>query len=137
VRDDPQADAIEEKKNVVYRWFNKASTGSPHLSRPYRQRGAHAPRWMMVFVLVAVLAGFLFTPPADQLRARRGPGLHALAIVNCHRAPPCSAPKQVMDRGSRQAATQSARQGDIAGIFQIEGFSFVGRAKTSAWPSSS
>jgi multidrug efflux pump len=50
------------KKNAFYRWFDRSFekiTGSylGHVGKAVR----HAPRWMMVFALVGVLAGFLYT----------------------------------------------------------------------------
>ncbi|MDI7066693.1 efflux RND transporter permease subunit, partial [Klebsiella pneumoniae] len=64
----------DEKKNIVFRWFDK---GLARINQTYaRQIGnavRHAPRWMILFVLLSVLAGFLyahlptsFVPDEDQ-----------------------------------------------------------------------
>src|ERR1700735_5461110 len=50
------------KKNVVFRWFDK---GFDRVNATYfRQIGGavrHAPRWMIVFLLLVLLTGFLYT----------------------------------------------------------------------------
>src|SRR5690606_2578966 len=51
-----------KKKNVVFRKFNQffdwtTRTYTGHIGGAVR----HAPRWMLVFVLISVLAGFLYT----------------------------------------------------------------------------
>ncbi|MDF3981977.1 efflux RND transporter permease subunit [Luteibacter sp. PPL201] len=114
-----------KKKNIVYRKFNDifdrtTHTYSGHIGSAVR----HAPRWMIVFVLIGVLCGFLFTRLPTSFVPDEDQGF-ALAIVQL---PP----------GSSLARTEKV-MGDIRGImlkdpavegvFQISGFSFVGQGE--------
>jgi len=115
----------ETKKNVVYRKFNQVfdwvqHTYSGHIGGAVR----HAPRWMMVFVLIAVLCGFLFTRLPTSFVPDEDQG-YALAIVQL---PP----------GSSLARTEKVmtdmrgillKDVSVDGIFQISGFSFVGQGE--------
>jgi len=111
-----------ERKNIVYRKFNQVfdkvqHTYSGHIGSAIR----HAPRWMFVFVLIAVLCGFLFARLPTSFVPDEDQG-YALAIVQL---PP----------GSSIARTESVmgsvrgivlKDPSIAGVFAISGFSFVG-----------
>ena len=56
----------EKKKNVVYRKFNRLFDWTTHTyTRHVGVAIGHAPRWMLAFVVVALLGGFLYTL-ADQ-----------------------------------------------------------------------
>jgi len=115
----------ETKKNIVYRKFNQVfdwvqHTYSGHIGGAVR----HAPRWMMVFVLIAVLCGFLFTRLPTSFVPDEDQG-YALAIVQL---PP----------GSSLARTEKVmtdmrgillKDVSVDGIFQISGFSFVGQGE--------
>ncbi|TCV97041.1 multidrug efflux pump [Luteibacter rhizovicinus] len=114
-----------EKKNFIYRGFNKVFDRVTHMYAGHIGGAVrHAPRWMIVFVLVAVLCGFLFTRLPTSFVPDEDQG-YALAIVQL---PP----------GSSITRTEKA-MGDILGIlkkdpavdgvFQISGFSFVGQGE--------
>ncbi|WP_426287166.1 multidrug efflux RND transporter permease subunit [Luteibacter sp. E-22] len=114
-----------QKKNIVYRKFNQVfdwvqHTYSGHIGGAVR----HAPRWMLVFVLIAVLCGFLFTRLPTSFVPDEDQG-YALAIVQL---PP----------GSSLARTEKVmtdmrgillKDVSVDGIFQISGFSFVGQGE--------
>jgi len=115
----------QQKKNIVYRKFNEVfdwttHTYAGHITSAVR----HAPRWMVVFVLIAVLCGFLFTRLPTSFVPDEDQG-YALAIVQL---PP----------GASLARTQKAQEdirkvilGDpsVDGVFQISGFSFLGQGE--------
>jgi multidrug efflux pump len=114
-----------KKKNIVYRKFNDVfdwttHTYSGHIDSAVR----HAPRWMIVFVLIAALAGFLFTRLPSSFVPDEDQG-YALAIVQL---PP----------GASLARTQAVQEQmrailmkdpEVEGVFQISGFSFVGQGE--------
>jgi multidrug efflux pump len=111
-----------ERKNIVYRKFNQVfdkvqNTYSGHIGSAIH----HAPRWMIVFVLIAVVCGFLFVRLPTSFVPDEDQG-YALAIVQL---PP----------GSSIARTESVmgsvkgivlKDPSIEGVFAISGFSFVG-----------
>ena len=117
-----------EGRHLVFRWFDGAFNSTAHAYQGHVGRAVgHAPRWMMVFALVTVLAGFLymrlptsFVPDEDQ-------GF-LLALVNL----PAGATLQRTDRvmtQMRDTLTHSPIGRDILDIFQPEGFSFVGTSE--------
>ncbi|QWT20702.1 multidrug efflux RND transporter permease subunit [Bacillus sp. NP157] len=114
-----------KKKNVVYRKFNDVfdwttHTYAGHITSAVR----HAPRWMIVFVLIAILCGFLFTRLPTSFVPDEDQG-YALAIVQL---PP----------GASLARTQKVQEDmravllkdpAVDGVFQISGFSFLGQGE--------
>src|SRR5688500_1811037 len=71
----------ELKHNVVFRWFNRtydrvSRTYVGHIGSAVRL----APRWMVAFVAMAVLCGFLFTRMPGSFLPEEDQG-YALAIV--------------------------------------------------------
>jgi multidrug efflux pump len=109
----------------VFVWFNKAfdwvgRTYLGHIGSAVR----HAPRWMMVFLVIAVLAGFLYTRLPTSFVPDEDQGV-MLALVNL----PPGATLQSTDRvmaEMRDKLRHSPIGKDIAAMFQSEGFSFVG-----------
>jgi multidrug efflux pump len=118
----------EEEKNRVFRWFDKGmdwirKTYVGHIGSAVRR----APRWMVVFVLVTALAGFLylrlptsFVPDEDQ-------GF-MLGLVILPSGATLQRTDQVMVQ-MRDELLRSPIGKSIAGIFQPEGFSFVGQSE--------
>jgi multidrug efflux pump len=111
-----------KKKNVVFRKFNdvftwttKTYTGHVH--------GAvsHAPRWMIVFVAVAVLGGFLYTRLPGSFLPEEDQG-YALAIVQL----PPGATLQRTAKVMKQMRDILDKDEAVAGVLQVTGFSFVG-----------
>jgi multidrug efflux pump len=118
----------EEEKNRLFRWFDKVlerirNTYVGHIGAAIR----HAPRWMVVFVVVAGLAGFLYTRLPTSFVPDEDQGF-MLAIVSL----PSGATLQRTDRVMTQMREELMRGPlgkNIAGIFQPEGFSFVGQSE--------
>ena len=117
-----------EKKNLAFRWFEK---GFGWVTTTYfRQVGSavrNAPRWMILFVLLAVLAGFIYTRLPTSFVPDEDQGF-MLAIVNL----PSGSALQQTDRVLR-ALGEKLRKSEIGdnidAIFDIEGFSFVGQSE--------
>jgi multidrug efflux pump len=116
------------KKNVVFRWFDK---GFDRVNATYfRQIGGavrHAPRWMIVFLLLVLLTGFLYTRLPTSFVPDEDQGF-ILALVNL----PTGATLQRTDAAMTAMSEKlehSAIAKDIDSVFQVEGFSFVGSSE--------
>jgi multidrug efflux pump len=115
-------------KNAFYNWFDRSFeclTGSylGHVGKAVRR----APRWMMVFALMVVLAGFLYTKLPTGFVPDEDQGF-VLALINL----PSGATLQRTNRVMAEVRTRLAHSPvskDIAAIFQPEGFSFVGTSE--------
>jgi multidrug efflux pump len=118
----------EKKKNVIYRWFDRSFDWT---SKKYLGHAAkavtHAPRWMVVFVLVVVLTGFLYTKLPTSFVPDEDQGF-VLALINLPPGSTLQRTNHVMDE-VRTTLLNSAVGKDIVGIFQPEGFSFVGTSE--------
>src|SRR6201996_8513808 len=119
-----------DKKNFVYRTFNSVfdrvtNTYNGHIGSAAR----HAPRWMVVFVLIAILAGFLYTRLPTSFVPSEDQGF-ALAIVSLPPGATLERTQGVMTE-IRDKFAQSPLKGDIEGIFQISGFSFIGQSEST------
>jgi multidrug efflux pump len=117
-----------EKKNFAFRWFEK---GFGWVNKTYfRQVGLavrNAPRWMVLFVLLALLAGFLYTRLPTSFVPDEDQGF-MLAIVNL----PSGSTLQQTDKVMRAVADKlkkSAIGDSIDAVFSVEGFSFVGQSE--------
>jgi multidrug efflux pump len=111
-----------KKKNIVFRKFNDVftwttNTYTGHIGSAVR----HAPRWMFVFVLVAVLAGFLFTRLPGSFLPEEDQG-YALGIIQL---PPGST-KERTAAVMAQMRDVLNKDGASEGVLQITGFSFIG-----------
>lgn len=118
----------EKKKNVAFRWFDKGfdwvgHTYVGHIGAAVR----HAPRWMVVFGMIAVLAGFLYSRLPTSFVPDEDQGF-MLAIVNLPSGATLQRTDQVMGK-VRDTLMHSAVGKDIEGIFCPEGFSFVGQSE--------
>jgi multidrug efflux pump len=118
----------DQKKNVIFRWFNKTfdwvtHTYHGHVGSAIR----HAPRWMLAFALVTVLAGFLYTRLPTSFVPDEDQGF-MLAIVSLPPGATLQRTDHVMAE-IRDKLMHSPIGGDIEAIFQPEGFSFVGNAE--------
>ena len=110
------------KKNVVFRKFNQffewtTHTYTGHVGGAVR----HAPRWMLAFVLIAVLGGFLFTRLPGSFLPEEDQG-YALAIVQLPPGATIERTNKVMD----QVYAIISKDPAVEGMMQIAGFSFVG-----------
>ncbi|MFP6562435.1 efflux RND transporter permease subunit [Paraburkholderia sp. B3] len=114
--------------HFIFRWFNR---GFNRLSNTYfGQVGRavrHAPRWMILFVLVAALAGFLYVRMPTSFVPDEDQGF-MLAIVNLPSGSTLQRNDAVMaEIGDKLQHSDIAR--DIAGVFDVKGFSFVGQSE--------
>jgi len=118
----------DEKKNIVYRGFNKAfdrvnKTYTGHIGSAVR----HAPRWMVVFVVICVLAGVLFSRLPTSFVPSEDQGF-ALAIVSL---PPNASLQRTQGVMKQIRDTLLKDKTNVAGVFQISGFSFVGNGENT------
>src|SRR5581483_5467810 len=119
-----------EKKNFIYRGFNNifdrvTHTYQGHIGSAIR----HAPRWMIVFALIAALAGFLYTRLPTGFVPSEDQGF-ALAIVSLPPGASLARSEQVM-KEVKDTLDHSALKDDYVGMYQISGFSFVGRIENA------
>ncbi len=117
----------EKKKNLVYRGFNnlfeRASTKyTAHVGKAVK----HAPRWMIVFVLVCLVAGFMYSRMPTSFVPSEDQGF-ALAIVSLPPGATVSRTEQVMAQIRHIILKNKA----VEGVFQISGFSFVGSGENT------
>jgi multidrug efflux pump len=120
----------EEKKNFFYTWFNKVfdwvtNTYHGHIGSAVR----HAPRWMIVFALVTMLAGFMYTKLPTSFVPNEDQGF-ALAIVSLPPGATLERSLTVM-KEIREKMAASPLKNDYVGMFQISGFSFVGQSEST------
>ncbi|RDS80812.1 multidrug efflux RND transporter permease subunit [Dyella monticola] len=120
----------EEKKNFIYRWFNSAFDRITHTYQGHVGGAVrHAPRWMIVFVLIAMLAGFLYTKLPTGFVPNEDQGF-ALGIVSLPPGATLERSQHVMEE-IRQTLAKSPLKDDYVGMYQISGFSFVGRSENA------
>ena len=117
-----------EKKNFAFTWFNKTfdwvtRTYHGHVGSAVR----HAPRWMLAFALISVLAVFLFTRIPTSFVPDEDQGF-MLAVISLPPGATLQRTDQVMTE-IRNKLEHSPIGKDIVAIFQPEGFSFVGNAE--------
>jgi multidrug efflux pump len=120
----------EEKKNFFYTWFNKmfdwvTNTYHGHIGSAVR----HAPRWMIIFALVAMLAGFMYTKLPTSFVPSEDQGF-ALAIVSLPPGATLERSMKVM-KEIQDKMGASPLKNDYVGMFQISGFSFVGQSEST------
>jgi multidrug efflux pump len=115
----------EEKRNVVFRWFNSAfewvrKTYVGHIGSAI----SNAPRWMILFVVIALLCGWLFTRLPGSFLPEEDQG-YALAIVQLPPGATFQRTAAVMD----QVQSTLDKQDGFEGMMRIIGFSFVGQGE--------
>jgi multidrug efflux pump len=115
----------EGKKNIVFRGFNRAydrvnRTYVGHIASAVR----HAPRWMIMAVLLTALCGYLFTRLPTSFVPEEDQG-YALAIVQL---PPGASIDRTMNvySGMREILQ---KQDGFESMLEITGFSFVGQGE--------
>jgi multidrug efflux pump len=112
-------------RNFVFRWFNSAfnwvrRTYVGHIASAV----SHAPRWMILFVVIAVLCGWLFTRLPGSFLPEEDQG-YALAIVQLPPGATFQRTAAVMD----QVQATLEKQDGFDGMMRIIGFSFVGQGE--------
>ncbi len=118
-------DSHEQKKNIVFRTFEKyyGKLEKSYVGMVGRQV-RHAPRWMMVFAVLVVLTGFLFTRLPTSFIPEEDQG-YALAIVQAPPGTPMQKTNEVFD----QIRTILNKIDGFQGVLQITGFSFLGQGE--------
>ena len=115
----------DKKKNVVFRKFNEFFAWT---TRTYTGQigGAvtHAPRWIIVFLVLAVLGGFLYTRLPGSFLPEEDQG-YALATVQL----PPGATLQRTEAVMAQVRDILHKDNAVDGVLQITGFSFVGQGE--------
>ncbi len=122
---------VERKKNVVFRWFDGGFdwTREAYIGQ-VGKAVRRAPRWMVVFALIAVLAGFLYTRLPTSFVPDEDQGF-MLAIVTLPSGASLQRTAQVMEK-VRTTLEKSAIGKYIDSAFSPEGFSFVGQSENVA-----
>jgi multidrug efflux pump len=117
-----------EKKNWFYRWFDRSFDWTTKKYLGHAGRAVqHAPRWMIAFVLVVVLTGFLYTKLPTSFVPDEDQGF-VLALINLPPGSTLESTDHVMTE-VRDKLSNSPFSKEIVGIFQPEGFSFVGTSE--------
>ncbi|MCW8806784.1 MAG: efflux RND transporter permease subunit, partial [Rhodanobacter sp.] len=117
----------EEPKNFVYRAFNRLFARMTdiyvgHVGRAVR----HAPRWMLVFVVVAILGGFLYTRLPGSFLPEEDQG-YAFAVVQLPPGATIARTTQVMN----QMRAILRKDPAVDGVLQVTGFSFIGSGENA------
>jgi multidrug efflux pump len=118
----------EQKKNRFFVWFDRTFDKTSHKYVGHVGSAVrHAPRWMAVFAVVVVLAGFLYTRLPTSFVPDEDQGA-ILALVNLPPGATLQRTDHVMTE-IRDRLLHSPIGDSIAHIFQPEGFSFVGTSE--------
>jgi multidrug efflux pump len=117
----------EKKKNILFRKFNDAfdwttHTYTGHIGGAIR----HAPRWMLAFVLVAVLGGFLYTRLPGSFLPEEDQG-YALSVIQL----PPGATKERTAKVMAQMREILKKDPAVEGVLQVTGFSFIGSGENA------
>jgi multidrug efflux pump len=116
-----------KKKNVVFRKFNQfftwtTRTYTGHIGGAVR----HAPRWMAVFALLTVLAGFLYTRLPGSFLPEEDQG-YAMSVVQL----PPGASKQRTSAVMHQMLDILKKDPAVDTVLQVTGFSFIGAGENA------
>jgi multidrug efflux pump len=117
----------ERKKNILFRKFNDFfgwthNTYVGHIGHAVR----HAPRWMMVFLVVVVMSGFLYMKLPGSFLPQEDQG-YLLAMVQL----PPGATKQRSEAVMSQVWNTLRKEPEIEHVMQIVGFSPVGSGENN------
>ena len=114
-----------DSRNPIFRAFNKiyAKVNSTYIGH-IGSAVTHAPRWMMVFAVLALLCGFLFTRMPGSFLPEEDQG-YALAIVTLPSGATIERTKQVFE----QVRSRVENIDGYEGMMQVAGFSFVGQGE--------
>ncbi|MEP6906875.1 MAG: efflux RND transporter permease subunit [Pseudoxanthomonas sp.] len=117
-----KSDHHDKKPNRFYDWFNKyydkvQKTYVGHITGAVK----HAPRWMILFAVLALLTGFLFARIPGSFLPEEDQG-YALAIVQLPPGATVERTNQVFE----QMRSKLDGMPGFEGLLQIAGFSFVG-----------
>ena len=114
-------------KNLVYRAFNRSFDRITHTYTGHVGSAVkHAPRWMFVFVLVTILAGFLYTRLPGSFLPEEDQG-YALSVIQL----PPGATKQRTTVVMAQMRAILEKDPAVEGVLQVTGFSFIGSGENA------
>ncbi|QEE24460.1 multidrug efflux RND transporter permease subunit [Rhodanobacter glycinis] len=116
-----------KKKNVVFRKFNEFFDWTTHTYTGHIGSAVkHAPRWMLVFVIIAVLGGFLYTRLPGSFLPEEDQG-YALSVIQL----PPGATKQRTSEVMAQMRAILKKDPAVEGVLQVTGFSFIGSGENA------
>jgi multidrug efflux pump len=116
-----------KKKNILFRKFNDLFDRTTHTYEGHVGGAvSHAPRWMIAFVLVAILGGFLYTRLPGSFLPEEDQG-YALSVIQL----PPGATKQRTSEVMKQMRAILDKDPAVAGVMQITGFSFIGSGENA------
>ena len=115
----------ETRKNALFRWFNRTfdwvqKTYTGHIGSAVR----HVPRWMVLFVVIALVCGFLFTRLPGSFLPEEDQG-YALGIVQLPAGASIDRTNAVLDQMQSLARKNPA----VDGVVAVSGFSFLGQGE--------
>ena len=117
----------DKKKNIVYRKFNDFFDWTTHTYTGHIGSAiSHAPRWMITFVLVAALGGYLFTRLPGSFLPEEDQG-YALAVIQL----PPGATKQRTSEVMKEMRGVLKKDSAVDGVLQVTGFSFIGSGENA------
>ena len=115
----------DKPPNRFYRFFNKYYDKVQHTYVGHITSAVqHAPRWMILFAVLALLTGFLFTRIPGSFLPEEDQG-YALAIVQLP-------PGATLERTNKVFEQIRGKLGELPGfegMMQVSGFSFVGQGE--------
>jgi multidrug efflux pump len=114
-----------KQKNVIFRGFNRAfdwirDTYTSHVTGAIRRM----PVWMVVFVLIAVLCGFMFRVLPSSFVPDEDQG-YAVVIATLPSGASIQRTNAVMD----EISDKVRKNPEVSDVFAISGFSFVGNGE--------
>jgi multidrug efflux pump len=116
-----------KKKNILFRKFNELFTWTTHTYTGHIGSAVrHAPRWMLAFVLIATLGGFLFTRLPGSFLPEEDQG-YALSVIQL----PPGATKQRTSAVMAQMRDILRKDSAVEGVLQVTGFSFIGSGENA------
>ena len=115
----------ETRKNALFRWFNRSfdwvqKTYTGHIGSAVR----HVPRWMVLFVVIALVCGFLFTRLPGSFLPEEDQG-YALGVVQLPAGASIDRTNAVLDQMQSLARKNPA----VDGVVAVSGFSFLGQGE--------
>lgn len=115
-------DQHDKPKNWVFRKFNDFFDWVTETYRGHVHKAVgHAPRWMLVFVLLGVLCGFLFMKMPSSFVPEEDQG-YAMMMVQLPPGATLTRTQKVMTKVRNILEQDPAYDS----VFQVSGFSFVG-----------
>ncbi len=117
----------EKKKNLVYRKFNRLFDWTTHTyTRHVGIAIGHAPRWILAFLVVALLSGFLYTRLPGSFLPEEDQG-YAMSVIQL----PPGATKQRTSEVMAQMRDILRKDPAVDGVMQVTGFSFIGSGENA------